>query len=80
MCNRIWAELGFKSGGTLHQQCRQKSILSKREQILLVQRVDVGPSVFLDDAVGGDDRSTLVCSPNAVRRETTRQTGGRTEE
>ena len=78
--NRIRAKLGFKRREMLHQQRRQKPILSQREQVLLVQRVDIGFGVFLNDAIGDDDGPTLVCSPDSIQRETTRQTGDGTKE
>ena len=80
MRDRIWAELGLERREMLHQQRRQEPILSEQEEILLVKRIDVGLRVFLDDVIGDNDWSTFVCSPNAIQRETTRQTGDGTEE
>jgi hypothetical protein len=80
MRDRVWAKLGLERREVLHHQRRQEPILSEREQVLLVQSVNVGFRVFLDDAVGDDDGPALVRGPNAVQGETTRQAGDGSEE
>jgi hypothetical protein len=64
----------------LHQQGRQIPILSKREQVLLVQRIDIGLGVLVNDAVGDDDGTTFVGGTDAVEGETTGKTGDRAEQ
>lgn len=75
MRHRIWTKLGLVLWEMLHQQRRQESIFTQTEQVLLVQGVDVGFGVFLDDAVADDDRTTLVGRANSVEGETTGKTG-----
>ena len=73
-------ELHLEGREVLHHDSRQVSIFTKREQVLLVQRVDVGFRVLLDDAVRDDDGPTLVRGPDTIHRETTRKTGHRAEQ
>lgn len=73
MCNRIAAKLGLERREMLHQQRRQESILAQREQILLVQRVNIRLCVLVDDAVGDDDGPPLVRRPDTIQTETTGQ-------
>ena len=80
MSDRIRNELGPKCREMLHEECSQVPILSQRQQIFLVQRVDVRLGVFIDDTVRDDDGSAFVGGPNTIQRETTRKTSDRTEE
>ena len=59
-------ELGAERREVLQQECRQETIFTKRKQVLLVQRVNVGFSVLLDDTIRDDDGPALVGSPDAV--------------
>lgn len=45
-----------------------------------MQCVDVTIRVFVDDAIGDDNRSTLVSGANTVQRETTRKTSHGSEQ
>jgi hypothetical protein len=78
--NRIRAKLGFESREMLHKKSGQESIFSKREQILLVQGINVGFGILFDDPIGDDDWTTFVCGTNAVEGETTWQTGDGAEQ
>jgi hypothetical protein len=74
MCNRIWNEHGLEHGEVFQKECSQETIFTKREQVLLVKRINVAFSVLVDDMVGDDDRSALVCGTDTVERETSRKT------
>lgn len=80
MGNGIGCELRPERGEVLQQECRQVPILTKREQVLLVQRVDIAFSVVIDDPVGDDDWTTLISSTDTVQGETTWKTGHRSEQ
>jgi hypothetical protein len=80
MRHGIRTELGLELREVLHQERRQEPILSQTEQVLLMEGVDVGLGVLLDDTVRDDDRATFVGGTDAVERETTGKTGDRTEE
>jgi len=80
MRGSIRAEFGFECREMLHQKSRQETIFTEGEQILLVQCVDIGFGVFLDDTVGNDDGTAFVGSSNTIKGETTRQTGDRSEQ
>ena len=69
----VGAELGLERREMLHHECCQEPIF-EREQILLVQRIDIGLRVLLDDTVGDDDGPSLVGSTDTIERETTGQT------
>ena len=75
----IRRELHLECRKVLHHQRSKISVLSKREQVLLVQSVDVGLGVFFDDHGGDDDRPAFVCGSNPINRETTGKTGDRAE-
>ena len=80
MGDSIRIELGTECREVLqHKRC-QETIFSERQQVLLVQRIDVGLRILLYDAVGDDDGSTLIGGTNAVHGETSRKTGDRTEQ
>jgi len=79
-CLRIRRELRLECREVLHEECREETILSEREQILLVQCVDERLSVFVNDTAGDDDRATLIGSTDAVKRETTGQASDGTKE
>jgi hypothetical protein len=74
MCNRIRNELGLERGEVFQEERRQETIFTEREQVLLVKRIYVAFSVLVDDTVGDDDRSALVCGTDTVERETSRKT------
>lgn len=76
----VRTELGLECREVLHHERRQETILSEREQILLVQRINVGLGVLVDDAVRDDDRATLVSRANTIEGETAGQTGDGAEE
>jgi len=57
-----------------HQQCRQKSIFAKGEQVFLVQGVHVILRIFINYTVGDDERSAFIISANAIKGEATRKT------
>jgi len=80
MGHSVGAKLGLERREMLHQQCCQETIFSKREKILLVERVDIGLGVFFDNAVGDDDGSTFVCGSDTIESETARKTGDRSKE
>jgi len=80
MSDSVWAELRLELREVFHQQGCQETILSEREQILLVQCVDVGLGVLFDDTVGDDDWTTFVGGTDAVERETTGQASDGSEE
>lgn len=80
MRDGVGAELSLERREMLHHECCQESILSEREQILLVQRIDIGLRVLLDDTVGDDDGPSLVGSADTIQRETTGQTRHRAEQ
>lgn len=71
--DRVRRELGLERREVLHHERRQETIFTEREQILLVQGVDVGLGVFLDDSVRDDDRPSFVGGTDAVEGETTGQ-------
>lgn len=64
--DRICTKLGLERGEMFHQERRQETIFSEREQILLVQRIDVGLRVLVDYTVRDDDRSSFVGSTNPI--------------
>lgn len=80
MSDSIWTELCLERREVFHQQRCQESILSEREQILLVQGVDIRLGVFVDDSVGDEDWATFIRSPNTIEGETTGETGYRAEQ
>jgi hypothetical protein len=74
VCNRIRNELGLECGEVFQKERRQETIFTEREQILLVKRIYIAFSVLVDDTVGDNDRSALVCGTDTVERETSRKT------
>jgi hypothetical protein len=74
MSDRIWNELRLERGEVLQEECRQETIFTEREQVLLVQRVYVPFGVLVDDTVRNDDRPAFVCSADTVERETSGET------
>jgi hypothetical protein len=73
-CNRIRNEHDFERGEVIQKERRQETIFTKRERVLLVKRINVAFGVLVDDTVGDDDRSALVCGTDTVERETSRKT------
>jgi hypothetical protein len=74
VCNRIRNELGLECGEVFQKERRQETIFTEREQILLVKRIYIAFGVLVDDTVGDNDRSALVCGTDTVERETSRKT------
>ena len=74
MCDGILSELGPERGEVFEQKCREVTIFTEREQVLLVQGIDKWFSLLLDDPVRDDDRATFVGSTDPVHRETSGQT------
>lgn len=80
MSNGIGSELGFVRREMLdHERC-QITIFTKREQVLFVKSIDVAFRIIINDAVGNNDRATLVSCSDPVKRETTRQTSDTAEQ
>lgn len=71
----IWSELRTEGREVLEKEGSEVTILSERVQILLVKCVDVGLRVFLDDAIGDDDGTTLVGRTDSIHGETPGKTG-----
>lgn len=80
MRDGIRSEFGSERGEVLQQESGQVTVFTERQQILLVQSVDIGFRVLLDNSIGDDDWSTLVSSSDSVHRETTGQTSDRAEQ
>lgn len=80
MSKSMRVELGPECREMLEQQRRQETILAQREQILFVQSVDVGFSVFLDDTIGDDDGATFVGGSDTIKGETSWKTSHRAEQ
>lgn len=66
MRDRIRRKLSFERREVFKKQRCQETIFSEREQVLLVQRVHVRLGIFVNDAVGDDDRSPLISGTNPV--------------
>jgi hypothetical protein len=54
----------------LGHQCGQPTIFTKRQQVLLVQSVDVAITVLFDNGVGDNERLAFVCCSETVHGET----------
>ena len=67
----VWTKFRLERWEVLHDECRQKTILSEREEILFVQSVNVGLGILVDDQRGDDDWTTFVRRSDTVDRETT---------
>ena len=80
MRDGVRSELRPERREMLEQQRRQETIFSERQQILLVQGIDVWLGIFFDNAVGDDDGATFVVGTDAVHGETTGKTSDGTEE
>ena len=79
MCDCVGCELRLKRREMLEEQSRKVTILTEREQVLLMEGINVGLCIVLDDAVGDDDRTTLICGSDSVQRETAGETGNGAE-
>ena len=66
MCDCVGRELRPKGGDMLEEQSRQVTIFTEREQVLLMEGINVGLCVVLDDAVGDDDRTALIRSSDSI--------------
>lgn len=75
----IRGEFHFESGEVLHDECRKITVLSKREQVLLVQSVHVWLRVLVNHSAGDDDRSSLVGCSDSVDTEAPGETRHRSE-
>lgn len=75
MRNGVGGKLHLERREVGHHESREISIFSEREQVLLVEGVHNVLGVVVDDAIGDDERSTLVGRSNTVERETTGETG-----
>ena len=80
MCESVGGEFSTEGREVLEQESSQVTIFTKRQQVLLVQSINVWLRVLLDNSVGDDDRPSLVGRSNPVHGETTRKTGHGTEE
>ena len=80
MCESVGGEFSTEGREVLEQESSQVTIFTKRQQVLLVQSINVWLGVLLDNSVGDDDRPSLVSSSNPVHGETTGKTGHGTEE
>lgn len=70
--NGIRSEFHLESREMLHHERGEVSIFSEREQVLLMECVDVRLGVLIDDQRGDDDRSTFVRRSDTVDGETSR--------
>lgn len=73
-------ELGLVQREVLQEERSQVSIFSKVQQVLHVQGIDAVLRVVLDHLVGYQKWFVGIGSPQAIERETTRQTGNRSEQ
>ena len=80
MCESVGGEFSTEGREVLEQESSQVTIFTKRQQVLLVQSIDVRFRVLFDNSVGDDDRPPLVSSSNPVHGETTGQTCDRAEQ
>jgi hypothetical protein len=76
----IGRKFHLESGKVLHHQCREVSIFTQREKVLLVEGVHVRLGILVDDPAGNDDWPTLVGSSDSVDTETSRKTSDGTEQ
>ena len=74
MRNCIRSELEPVRWEMLHQERCQITIFTEREQVLLVQSINIAFCIVVDNAIGDDDRATFVGSTDPVHRETSGQT------
>ena len=80
MTERMRVELGLEGREVLHNESRQETIFTEREQVLLVQGVHVRLGVLVDDTVRDDDGTSFVGGADAKEREATGQAGDGAEE
>ena len=80
MTERMRIELGLEGREVLHDESRQETIFTEREQVLLVQGVHVRLGVLVDDTVRDDDGTSFVGGADAKEREATGQAGDGAEE
>lgn len=48
VCDGVWRELHLECREMLHHERREVSVLSEREEVLLVQSVDIRLGIFVD--------------------------------
>ena len=66
MRDRVGCELRLEGGEMFEEQGRQVTIFTEREQVLLMEGINVGLGVVLDDAVGDDNRTALIRSSDSI--------------
>ena len=76
----VGGKLGPERREVLEKESGEVTIFTKRQQVLLVQGVNIGLRILLDDAIGDDDRPSLVSCTNPVHGETSGKTGDGPEE
>lgn len=80
MGNGVRDELCLERREVSHQQSRQITIFTQREQILFVQGVYVPFRVVIDDPVGNNDRASFIGSTNTIEGKATWETSHRAEQ
>lgn len=80
MRNCIRSELEPVRWEMLHQERCQITIFTEREQVLLVQSINIAFCIVVDNAIGDDDRATFVRGTNSVHGETSWQTSDRSKQ
>jgi len=73
MCNSMRAELRLERGEVLHQECRQETIFTEGEQILLMQGVNIGVSVLFDNSIRNDYGTAFVSCSDTIESKAPRQ-------
>lgn len=80
MSNGVWRKLHLEGREVLHHERGEVTIFTEREQVLLVERVDIDLRVFVNDPGRNDDRPSLVGRTDSVDTETTGKTGDGSKE
>jgi hypothetical protein len=80
MSDGIGNELGLERREMLEEERGEIPIFTEREQVLLVQRIDVAFCVIVNDTVGDDNRPTLVSCTDPVQGEAARKTADGAEQ
>ncbi len=75
MGDGVGGELHLESWEVFHHERREVTVFSEREQVLLVQGVDIWLRVFVYNPAGDDDRSALIGCSDSVDTETTGEAG-----
>lgn len=66
-------EFGLVAWEMLQQQCRQIAILSKIQQVLHMQRIDLVDMVIIDDIIAAKKGSSSIDTPDPIHCEASRQ-------